>query len=328
MARKAPGRSDREGISVIELMDMFPDEETATAWFEAAVWPEGRCCPHCGSTRTKEVPKANPMPYWCSDCRSYFSVRSNTALGRSKVPLRKWAIAIYLEMTSLKGISSMKLHREIKVSQKTAWFMLHRIRQAWGVPNDDTFPGPVEVDETYVGGKRSNMSNAKRKALAGTGRGAVGKTAVVGMKDRPSKKVRAKVVDHTDKPTLQGFVVDHAAPHAKVYTDEAKAYVGLPFQHESVKHSAREYVRGMAHTNGIENFWSMFKRAYHGTYHKISPKHLDRYVQQFAGKHNCRDLDTADQMTLIATSLAGRRLLFSDLTAPNGLPSGARGKRY
>ena len=247
MAQKAPGKSHREGISLIALMEIFPDEETATKWFESTVWPEGRCCGHCGSTRTNEVPKAKPMPYWCSDCRSYFSVRTGTAIASSKIPLRKWAIAIYLEMTSLKGVSSMKLHRDLGISQKSAWFMLHRIRQAWAVPNNGQFSGPVEVDETYMGGKRRNMSNAKRKGLAGTGRGAVGKVAVVGAKDRASGRVAAKVIESTDKPTLQGFVIDHTAPGATVYSDEASAYEGLPFPHESVKHSVAEYVLRSRH---------------------------------------------------------------------------------
>ena len=325
MAHKAPGKAYRNGIDILQLMEMFPSEEAATEWFEAQVWPEGRCCGHCGSTNTTEVPNAKPMPYWCSDCRSYFSVRTGTAIARSKIPLRKWAIAIYLELTSLKGVSSMKLHRDIGISQKSAWFMLHRIREAWAVPSNGAFSGPVEVDETYVGGKRKNMSNAKRKELAGTGRGAVGKTAVVGAKDRATRHVRAKVVESTDKPTLQGFVIDHTEPGATVYSDEASAYEGLPFPHEAVKHSVSEYVRGMAHTNGMESFWSMLKRAHVGTYHKLSPKHLNRYVQEFAGKHNLRDSDTLAQMATVAASLVGRRLMYRDLVAPNGLPSGARG---
>ena len=327
MAHKAPGKAHREGLSIIELMDMFPTEEAATEWFEAQVWPDGRCCGHCGSIRTSEVPNAKPMPYWCSDCRSYFSVRTGTAIASSKLPLRKWAIAIYLELTSLKGVSSMKLHRDLAISQKSAWFMLHRIRETWKSPTGGKFAGPVEVDETYVGGKRKNMSNAKRKALAdaGVGRGSVGKTAVVGTKDRASNQVSARVVTSTDKPTLQGFVVDHTVPGATVYCDEASAYEGLPFPHEAVKHSVSEYVRGMAHTNGMESFWAMLKRAYVGTYHKISPKHLNRYVQEFAGKHNIRDTDTLAQMAHVAAGLVGRRLLYRDLIAPNGLPSGARG---
>ncbi len=172
------------------------------------------------------------MPYWCSDCRSYFSVKTGTPLACSKIPLRKWAIAIYLCLTSLKSISSMKLHRDLDISQKAAWFMIHRIREAWMPDADDgvLYDGPVEVDETYVGGKRKNMSNAERKEQAGT----VGKTAVVGAKDRTTNRVAARVVESTDKPMLQGFVMEHTVPNAKVYTDEAAAYEGLP-HHEAVQ---------------------------------------------------------------------------------------------
>ncbi|MCY3822129.1 MAG: IS1595 family transposase [Gammaproteobacteria bacterium] len=146
---------------------------------------------------TKEAPNAKPMPYWRPDCRSYFSVRTETAIARSNVPLRKWAIAIYLCVTSLKSVSRMKLHRDLGVSQKTAWFMLHRLREAWAQESDGPFQGPAEVDESYFGGRRKNMSNARRKALADTGRGSVGKTAVVGAKDRASNRVSARVVQST-----------------------------------------------------------------------------------------------------------------------------------
>ena len=325
MARKAPDKAHREGISIMELGEMFPDEESARKWFESHVWPEGRCCPRCGSVRTHEASHAK-SPYRCTDCRSYFSVKTGTALEGSKISLRKWGFAIYLETTSLKGVSSMKRHRDIKVTQKTAWFMLHRLREVWAKDKSDgdQFSGPVEVDETYMGGKRRNMSNEKRKELAGTGRGAVGKVAIVGAKDRASNRIAAKVVENTDKPTLQGFVVEHTAPGATVYTDEASAYEGMPFEHESVKHSVAEYVRGMAHTNGMESFWSMLKRAHMGTYHKLSRKHLDRYVREFAGKHNIRDSNTLAQMVMIAAGLTGRRLIYANLIADNGLDSGAR----
>ena len=156
------------------------------------------------------------MPYWCTDCRSYFSVRTGTPIARSNVPLRKWAIAIYLCLTSLKSVSSMKLHRDIGVSQRTAWFMLHRIREAWVGEGDGPFDGPVEFDETYVGGKRKNMSNAKRKAASG--RGPVDMVAVVGAKDRATNKVNAKVIESTDKDTLHDFVADNAEPDAVVST--------------------------------------------------------------------------------------------------------------
>lgn len=322
MALKAPGKAHRTGLSIMEIMEMFPSEDTAREWIEEVVWPDARSCGKCGSTHTREA-SHKTMPYWCSDCRSYFSVKTGTPLACSKIPLRKWAIAIYLCLTSLKSISGMKLHRDLNISQKTAWFMIHRIREAW-MPDADKggpYDGPVEVDETHVGGKRKNMSNAQRKEQ--TGRGTVGKTAVVGAKDRATNRVSARVVEATDKPTLQGFVVEHTVPEAKVYTDEARASEGLP-HHEAVKHGVAEDVRGQAHANGMESFWSMLKRAHMGTFHKLSPKHLDRYVQEFAGKHNLRNSDTIDQMRTVCVRLMGRTLLYRQLIADNGLPSGAR----
>ena len=201
-----PGKSSRKGITLFDLERMFPNEETARQWFEDQFWGKtGRCCPHCGSVRTHDASHKS-SPYRCSDCRGYFSVKTGTAMGDSRLPLRKWAFAIFLEVTSLKGVSSMKLHRDLGITQKSAWFMLHRIREAFAAEKDFRFTGPVEVGETYFGGKRRNMSNAKRKALADTGRGAAGKVAVVGVKDRATKQVSAKVVTSTDAETLQGFV--------------------------------------------------------------------------------------------------------------------------
>ena len=237
-------------------------------------------------------------------------------------------VAIYLLTTSLKGQSSMKLHRDLKVTQKTAWFLAHRIRKTFANDDDadegEHFSGPVEVDETYMGGRRANMSNARRKELADTGRGAVGKTAVVGVKDRATKQVAARVVERTDAATLQGFVVEHTAPGATVYSDDSSAYDSLPFDHDTVKHSLSEYVKGDVHTNGIESLWSMLKRAHKGIYHKMSPKHLDRYVQEFAGRHNPRDADTLTQMAVVVRGLEGKRLTYAALKQPNGLSSGAR----
>ena len=200
----APGKAHRKGLTLIDLMNMFPTEEAVTKWFESVLWSSGRCCGKCGSVKTSEVPNSKPMPYWCADCRSYFSVRTGTPIARSNVPLRKWAIAIYLCLTSLKSVSSMKLHRDIGVSQPTAWFMLHRIREAWaGGDGTSDYSGPVEVDESYFGGRRRNMSNAKRKALADTGRGPVGKTAVVGItKTERRRKLRPRWYG---VPTLKHF---------------------------------------------------------------------------------------------------------------------------
>ena len=312
MGGKGPGKSHREGISLTELADLFPDEAAAAAWFENQVWPDGRYCGHCGGMNTRPVPHAKPMPYWCTDCRSYFSVRTGTAIEKSRLPLRKWAFAIYINVTSLKSVSSMKLHRDLKVTQKTAWFMLHRLREAWNKEADGLMAGPVEVDETYVGGREKNK-HAKKKLRAG--RGAVGKAIVVGAKDRATNEVRAQVIHDTDSATLQGFVVRHAATGATVYTDDASAYKGIPFEHESVRHSVGEYVRDMASTQGIESFWATLKRAHKGTFHKISPKHLQRYVNEFAGKHNIRDKDTIDQMNGVIAGMAGKRLMYRDLVA-------------
>ena len=308
MAHTAPGKSDREGINIMQLADMFPTEDAAREWFEGRLWANGRHCPRCGSVRTQEATHAK-MPYWCTDCRSYFSVKIGTVMENSKVPLRKWVFAIYLHLTSLKGVSSMKLHRDIGVSQPCAWYMLQRIRKAWDNV-DGPFNGPVEVDETYMGGKERNKHEGQKLKA---GRGPVGKTAVVGAKDRATGRIKARVVVHTDKPTLQRFVADVASEDATVYTDDARAYKGMPFDHEAVNHSVGEYVRGMAHTNGIESFWAMLKRAHEGVYHKISAKHLQLYVSEFSGRHNVRLYDTIAQMAHLAEGMAGKRLTYKEL---------------
>ncbi len=318
----SPGKAHRQGLTLVQVMALFPTEQAATEWFEQVFWNGSRCCGHCGSLNTREVPNARPMPYWCPDCRKYFSVRTGTAIARSNVPLQKWAIAIYLCLTSLKSVSSMKLHRDIGVSQPTAWFMLHRIREAWARESGGSFSGPVEADETYFGGRRRNMRKSRRRQL--DGRGTIGKTAVAGIKDRPSNQVRAQVVESTNAEQLQGFVVNHSRSTATVYTDDCTAYQSLPMRHESVKHSVGEYVRNQAHTNGIESFWAILKRAHKGTFHKLSPKHLNRYVQEFAAKHNMRNSDTLDQMRATVAGLIGRNLLYRDLIAPNGLSSQTR----
>ncbi|MDE0343443.1 MAG: IS1595 family transposase [Deltaproteobacteria bacterium] len=316
MAQKGPGKAHRQGISLMELTEMFPDEQSAVRWFEALVWPNGeRTCPRCGSMETREASKSSGLPYYCPACKRAFSVRIGTALERSKVPLRKWVFAIYLEMTSLKGVSSMKLHRDIGVTQKTAWFMLHRIREAWANGSAWRFAGPVEADETFIGGKRKNMPLSKRKAMGKAGRGAVGKAVVAGVKDRDSNRISADVVRGTDALSLQGFVLDRVMADAKLYTDESRSYNGIKLDREAVNHSVSEYVRGQAHTNGIESFWAMLKRGYHGTYHHISEKHLHRYVAEFAGRHNVRNCDTIDQMISVVIGMVGKRLMYRDLIA-------------
>lgn len=320
MGRKAPGKSHRKGISLMEVAEMFATEERAVQWFEDWHWPTGEmACMRCGSTEgAYRVRSGKPMPYRCRDCRKYFSLKTGTAMESSKLPLRMWGWAIYLELTNLKGVSAMKLHRDLGISYPSAWFMLHRIREAFGDVRM-AFGGPVEVDETHVGGlERNKHESRKLKA----GRGPVGKQAVVGMKDRETGQVAARVIARTDKETLQGFVEEHASLDAALYTDDATAYRGTGREHETVRHGAAEYVRYLEgatiHTNGVESFWSMLKRAHKGVYHRLSPKHLQAYVNAFAGRHNIRDLDTLAQIQHVVAGLVGKRLMYRDLVAGNG----------
>lgn len=323
-AHKAPGKSYRRGISLIELQEMFPDEAAARKWFETILWGEGqRYCPRCGTDNNYKCKHAK-MPYRCRDCKKYFSVRTGTVLERSKIPLRKWAICIYLELTSLKGVSSMKIHRDLGVTQQTAWFMLHRIREAFMQQGPRVqFLGPVEVDETFVGGRVSNMHKSAKERLDGRSN----KMVVVGVKDRASKQVRALVSKSRKAEDVLPIVRGNVAPGAMVFTDEASTYRMLEsygYRHGTVQHKAGEYVEDRVHTNSIESFWSMLKRGHKGVYHKFSPKHLQRYVDQYAGRHNMRELDTIDQMSLVVEGMAGKRLTYKKLIEPNGLPSLAR----
>ncbi|MYD95023.1 MAG: IS1595 family transposase [Chloroflexi bacterium] len=315
---RGPGRSHREGLGLRELIRMFPDDETARAWFESKLWPSGPFCPHCGSTSEQADIKHKTMTHRCRDCpdKRMFSVRVGSVMEGSKLGYQTWAIAIYLTVTSLKSVSSMKLHRDLGVTQKTAWYLMHRLRKAFEEGRLAPFAGPTEVDETYVGG---------RKKRGTPGRGVKGKAVVAGAKDRVTKKVRAEAIPNTRKGTLQRFVVAHAEIGSLVYTDDHRSYLDMPWHHhEAVQHSVGEYVRGQINTNGIESFWSVLKRAHKGVFHKLSPKHLDRYVQEFAGKHNARESNTIEQMGQLAAGMAGKRLSYEDLIADNGLASFAR----
>ena len=312
MTSTGPGKSHRVGISTKRFFKMFPDDAAAQKWFIRNRWPDGICCTYCGSASVNTKTNHKSMPYRCKEtqCRKWFSPKTGTPMQSSKLGYQDWLFSLYLMVTNLKSVSAMKLTRELEVTYKTAWHLGHRVRKGWAKAAQGQFDGPVEADESYFGGKRRNMAKSKRAKLEG--RGPTGKTAVVAVKDRPTKQVRAQVVADTTKETLQGFVLDNTQPGAKVYTDEARAYESLP-NHEAVKHSLQEYVRGNVHTNGVESFWSMLKRAHVGTFHRLSPKHLHRYLDEFVGRHNMRELDTPKQMGLVVRMMAGKRLRYKDL---------------
>ena len=311
----APGQHFRKGISLMELFRMFPDSKTAEAWIVQRRWGDKPICPHCGSDNVQSGAKHKTMPFRCraKGCAKRFSVRVGTVMEDTKLDYQVWVIAMYLIVTGIKGISSLKLHRDLNITQKTAWHLAHRLRKCLESDDIKEFVGPIEADETYIGGKEGNK-HASKKLRAG--RGTVGKTAVVGVKDRKTNKIVAEVVKNTNAYTLQSIVLDNSQDDTQVYTDEALAYKGMPRKHKAVKHSVGEWVNDKAHTNGIESFWSILKRGYHGTFHQMSREHLFRYVNEFATRHNIRKQDTLDQMGYVSQNMDGR-LMYKDLIDHN-----------
>ena len=248
------------------------------------------------------------------ECRKNFSAPTGTVIESSKLEYQTWVFAIYIVMTSLKGVSSMKLHRDLGIGRKAAWFLPHRLREATAVVNFQ-FAGPVESDETYVGAKEANKHQHKRMKAAEV---LVGKAIVTGVKDRATNKVAARIVSDTKSMTLTDMVADCAEIGAGVFTDEARGYLPLKKQgngRKAVRHSTGPYEDGMAHTNDIGSFWAMLKRGYHGTYQQISTEHLDRYVAEFSHRHNARPLDAFDQMGKLVRGMDQRRLTYAELIA-------------
>lgn len=307
--------------TLLEAVRHYSDPDNCEAAMRRARWPDGRPnCPECGSANIGEIKTIRVLR--CRDCRRKIYTKKGTIFEDSPLGLDKWLVAVWAIANCKNGISSHELARALGVTQKTAWFMLHRIRVAMEIDGGDKFDGPTEADTTYVGGRAENMHKARREKII-KGRGAVGKTPVHGLLQRGAdtepSQVRAIVLSREDGDTLIGEIRRRVQPGTEVYTDEARAYEGLArtHQHEAIDHS-REYVVGNVHTNGLENFWSLLKRSLGGTYVAVAPFHLCRYVAEQVWRFNARKGTDADRFAAVLSQVFGRRLTYRVLTGKDG----------
>jgi transposase-like protein len=315
-----------------EAIQLFADYENCRRFMIAVRWADGKVrCPYCGSEKLTYLEKARLYRCYGDHPKQKFSLKIGTVFEDSPIPLEKWLPAVWLLVNCRNGISSYEIHRALGVTQKSAWFIMHRIRLAMQSGSFSKLGGPgreIEADEVFVGGRVKNM-HEKRKAALREARNAslrgdtrlIGKTAVMGILDREQRKVRASVITSTNRQTMQAEILKHVEQGSKIYTDEAPTYRGLPkgYTHEFVNH-LKKYVNGRVHTNGLENFWSLLKRGLNGSYVAVEPFHLFRYVDEQAFRYNHRKDDAgnkltdADRFKLALSQIAGKRLTFAEVT--------------
>lgn len=302
--------------TLLGAVKYFSDVETSIAFVAALRWPDGVFCQRCGDTSCYRL---STRPLWkCRGCKKQFSVKVGSIFEDSPIGLDKWLPALWMLVNCKNGVSSYEIARDLGITQKSAWFMLHRLRLAVQNKSFEKVCGHVEIDETYIGGKARNMHKGKRARVI-TGTGSIGKVAVQGLLARHGKDghstVRLSVVPDIRKSTLQGTVRANVRRGSKVYTDELLSYGGLEsdYVHKVINH-AEAYVDGQVHTNGMENFWSLLKRALKGTYVSVEPFHLFRYLDEQAYRFNSRKQTDAMRFLEAAASVFGKRLTFSALT--------------
>lgn len=294
-----------------EAIKYFSDELVCINFVASMRWADSAVCPRCES---KEAYFLKTRKIWkCKSCSKQFSVKVGTIFEDSAIGLDKWLTAMWMIANCKNGVSSYEIHREIGISQKSAWFVLHRIRKAMENGSIEKLSGTVEVDETFIGGKAKNMHKSKREKLI-QGRGSVGKTAIMGLLERKGK-VKAKVVEKVDRETLHSEVKDNVEQGSNLFTDEWRSYRGLDenYIHEVINHSI-EYVRDHVHTNGIENFWSLLKRTIKGTYVSVEPFHLERYLAEQTFRFNERKGNNLDRFLQVVKGVSGKRLTYKQLT--------------
>jgi transposase-like protein len=310
--------------TLLDAIRYFSDEQTCIDTVAAMRWPDGPHCPACLMPDTRQHWLKNQRRWQCRDCGKQYSVKVNTIFEDSPISLQKWLPAMWLLANCKNGISSYEIARDIDVTQKSAWFMLQRIRLAMknkSVLKLGSGGAPVEMDETFVGGKVKNMHKSKKPVEASKKHGIVGKAIVVGMLERKGH-VRAEIVAERTQPTLHALINKHIQYGATLMTDEWGGYKGTNLTHEIINHAV-EYVNGQVHTQGIENFWALLKRGLNGTYISVEPFHLDRYVDEQAFRYNNRatednPLTDKDRFALVLSQISGKRLTYAELIGKAG----------